>query len=130
MEKSTLNGSCAQSVRLSAVSVLAAVMLVGAVAGCASVDPTDPSHFTNVLVRNDTPSAVQFIQCDTSCGTLHDRQTIPAGASVVINISNEGIKVGYLVARPDDKKLGCVYMKYEHVKHQPTVLVSSMTRCE
>jgi len=111
--------------------MLATTILVGAVSsGCASVDPTDPSHFTNVLVRNDTPSAVQFIQCDTSCGTLHEREAITAGGSTIINISNEGIKVGYLVAHPDGKKLGCVYMKYKHVKHQPTVLISSMTRCE
>jgi len=130
MEKSTLSGDRARPGRLSAGSVLAAVMLVGAVAGCASVDPTDPSHFTNVLVHNDTRSAVQFIQCDTSCGTLHERGTIPAGGSTIINISNEGIKIGYLVERPDGKRLGCVYMKYEHVKHQPTVLISSMTRCE
>jgi hypothetical protein len=100
------------------------------ISGCASVDPTDSSHFTNALVRNDTASAVQFIQCDTSCGTLHERRTIPAGGTTVINVSNEGIKVGYLVARPDGRKLGCVYMRYEHVKHEPTVLVSSLTRCE
>lgn len=133
MEKSTSNGDRAKPARLSAVSVLATAALVGAVAvssGCASVDPTDPSHFINVLVRNDTPSPVQFIQCDTSCGTLHEREAITAGGSTIINISNEGIKVGYLVERQDGKKLGCVYMKYEHVKHEPTVLVSSMTRCE
>jgi hypothetical protein len=110
--------------------MLAAVMLLGAGAGCASVDPTDSSHFTDVLVRNDTPSTVQFIQCDTSCGTLHERRTVPADGSTVINVSNEGIQVGYLVARPDGKRLGCLYMKYEHIKHEPTVLVSSMTRCE
>jgi hypothetical protein len=96
----------------------------------ASVDPTDPSHFTNVLVRNDTTSDVQFIQCDTSCGTLHERRTIPADGSTVVNVSNEGIKVGYVVARSDGRKLGCVYMRYERIKHEPTVLVSSMTRCE
>jgi hypothetical protein len=108
-----------------------AVALMGAVeSGCASVDPTDASHFTNALVRNDTASAVQFIQCDTSCGTLHERRTIPAGGTTVVNVSNEGIKVGYLVARPDDRKLGCVYMRYKHVKHEPTVFLSSLTRCE
>lgn len=94
------------------------------------MDPTDPSHFTNVLVRNDTASAVQFIECDTSCGTLHERSTVPAGATTIINIDNEGANIGYLVERPDGKKLGCVYMKYEHVKHEPTVLVSSTTKCK
>jgi hypothetical protein len=110
---------------------LAATGLVGAVlSGCASVDPTDPSHFTNVIVRNDTASDVQFIQCDTSCGTLHERRTIPTDESTVVNVPNEGIKVGYVVARLDGRRLGCLYMHYEHVSHEPTVLVSSMTRCD
>lgn len=131
MVKSTLNGDHARAAGLRVLPKLAATALMGAtLSGCASVDPTDPSHFTNVLVRNDTTSAVQFIQCDTSCGTLHERRTIPAGGSTVVNVSNEGIKVGYVVARPERRKLGCVYMKYEHVKYEPTVLVSSMTRCE
>jgi hypothetical protein len=113
-----------------ALTLVALAGALGSVAGCSSVDPTDPSHFTNVLVRNDTASAVQFIQCDTSCGTPNTRETIPARGSTIINISNEGINIGYLVAQPDGKKLGCVYMKYERVKHPPTVLVSSMTKCK
>jgi hypothetical protein len=110
---------------------LMTVALMGAVtSGCASVDPTDSSHFTNALVRHDTASAVQLIQCGTSCGTLHERRMIPAGGTTVINVSNEGIKVGYLVARPGGRKLGCVYMTYQHVQHEPTVLVSSLKACE
>jgi hypothetical protein len=128
MVRSTLNGDRAWARWIAA---LATVALAGTVvSGCASVDPTDPSHFTNALVRNDTASAVQFIQCDTSCDTLHDRTTIPVGGTTVINVSNEGIKVGYLVARPDGRKLGCIYMRYEHVKPEPIVLVSSLARCE
>lgn len=87
-----------------------------AVSGCDSVDPTASSHFTNVLVRNNTASAVEFVQCDTTCGTLHDRQTIASGATTIVNVSNEGIKVGYVVARPRGPKLGCVYMKCGEVK--------------
>jgi hypothetical protein len=113
-----------------ALTLVALAGALASVAGCSSVDPTDPSHSTDVLVRNDTASVVQFIQCDTSCGTLHDRETIPARGSTTINISNEGINIGYLVEQPDGTKLGCVYMKYEHVKHPPTVLVSSMTKCK
>jgi hypothetical protein len=131
MVKSTLNGDRARAAGVRALPKLAAMASVGAIlSGCASVDPTDPSHFTNVLVRNDTASDIQFIQCDTSCATLHEGRTVTAGGSTVVNVSNEGIKVGYVVARPDGRKLGCVYMQYEHVKHEPTVLVSSMTRCE
>jgi hypothetical protein len=131
MVKSILNGDRAWAACLRVLPKLAATALVGAIlSGCASVDPTDPSHFTNVLVRNDTASDVEFIQCDTSCGTLHERRTIPASGSTVVNVSNEGIKVGYVVARPDGRRLGCVYMQYEHVKYEPTMLVSSMTSCE
>ncbi len=130
MVKLTLNGDRAWT-RRGTLAAFVTVALIGAVmSGCASVDPTDSSHFTYALVRNDTAAAVQFIQCDTSCGTLHERRTMPAGGTTVIHVSNEGIKVGYLVARPDGRKLGCVYMRYDNVKHEPTVLVSSLTRCE
>jgi len=97
--------------------------------GCASIDQTDPSHFVDVQVHNDRPTAVQLIQCDTSCDTLHDRQTMSAGASSTINVSNEGIEIGYLVENPAGRKLGCIYMKYENVKQPPVVPVSSMTQC-
>jgi hypothetical protein len=109
-----------------AISLLAAAVLA---VGCASVDPTDPSHFTNVLVHNNTASAVQFIQCDTSCGTLHDREAIPAGGSTTINISNEGIPIGYLVERPSGLKLGCLYMRFDHVRTTSVVKISSLGRC-
>jgi hypothetical protein len=105
------------------------LVLVAVATGCASVDPTDPSHFVDVLVRNDSSSAVQLVQCDTSCRTLHDRTTLPALGTTIINISNEGINVGYLVERLDGRKVGCLYMKYEHVKRRPTVPLSAMTRC-
>jgi hypothetical protein len=130
MAKLTLNGDGA-SVKSKVLLMLAAAGVMAVVAsGCASVDPTDPSHFTDVLVRNDTPSPVQFVQCDTSCGTLHEHRGIPLGGSTVVNVSNEGITVGYLVAQPDGWKLGCVYMRYEHVKREPTIYVSSMSRCQ
>jgi hypothetical protein len=131
MVKLTLNGDRVVAASTSVLPKLAATVLVSAaLSACASVDPTDPSHSTHVLVRNDTASDVQLIQCDTSCGTLHERRTIPAHGSTVVKVSNEGIKVGYVVARLDGRKLGCVYMHYEGVKYEPTVLVSSMTRCE
>jgi hypothetical protein len=128
MERLTLGG---KRVRLPmALVLLMFLAMAGSVlGGCASIDPTDPSHFVDVQVHNDRPTAVQLIQCDTSCDTLHDRQTISAGASSTINVSNEGIEIGYLVENPAGRKLGCIYMKYENVKKRPVVSVSSMTQC-
>jgi hypothetical protein len=127
-----VNGDAVRAARVRVpLPKLAATVWVGCtLSGCASVDPTDPSHFTNMLVRNDRASDVQFIQCGASCRTLHERTTIPAGESTVVNVSNEGMRVGYVVARPDGRQLGCVYMRYERVNHEPTVLVSSLTRCD
>ena len=100
-----------------------------AIAGCAGVDPTDPRHFTNVVVRNDTASAVSLVQCDVSCDTLHERRQIASGASTVINVSNEGINVGYVVERPSRSKLGCLYMRFNHVREEPRVAISSLRNC-
>jgi hypothetical protein len=101
---------------------------VGA-AGCASVDPTDPSHFTNVVVQNDTASSVWLVQCDVSCGTLHDRTRIRAGASTSVGVSNEGIQAGYVVERPSGSKLGCLYMRFNHVRGEHRVAISSLRAC-
>jgi hypothetical protein len=46
-----------------------------------------------------------------------------------MNVSNEGIEIGYLVEDPADRKLGCIYMEYENVKQPPVIPVSSMTQC-
>ena len=103
--------------------------IVALALGCSSVDPTDPSHFTDVLIHNDTPSAVQLVQCDNSCAMLHDRQTVPAGASAIVNVSNEDIRVGYVVERASGARLGCLYMHFNGVRTRPTVEVSTFGRC-
>jgi hypothetical protein len=99
------------------------------VSGCASVDPTDPSHFTDVIVRNDTPRGVVIVQCDTSCDVLHDRTAIPAQRATTANVSNEGITVGYAVEQPTGRRLGCLYMRFNGVRRPPVVKVSSLERC-
>jgi hypothetical protein len=104
------------------------VVSVLVVSGC-SVDPTDPSHFTDAVVRNDTPSPVVIVQCDTSCDTLHDRSAVPSHGALTINVSNEAITVGYAVERPSGRRLGCLYMNFDHVQKTPVVEVSSMQRC-
>lgn len=112
------------------IAAIASVAVMGViVGGCASVDPTDPSHFVDVQVRNDTALTVELIQCDTSCSTLHDRQTLPPGANTRINVSNEGIEVGYAVESLSGKRLGCIYVDNDHVKHPATLTISSMTDC-
>lgn len=105
------------------------LIAVSAAAGCASVDPTDPSHYTNVLVVNDTSSAVVLVQCDVSCATLHERTALPAGASTVVNVSNQGIKAGYVVESSSGSTLGCLYMRFTHAQTEPAVAISSLRTC-
>jgi hypothetical protein len=128
--------------------VAVAAILSVFVSGCGSGHPSSSSHPANgntatnagaqanpspyilVGVRNDTPSAVQFNQCEATCSVLHERRTIAAGGSTLVPGLNEGTQFSYAVESPAGKRLGCVYMKYEHVKLQPAVLVSSMTACK
>jgi hypothetical protein len=60
-----------QKVRLglliAAPGTLAALLVVGemygAAVGCGSVDPTDPSNYSDVTMRNDTPGMVVVDEC-------------------------------------------------------------------
>ena len=106
-------------------------------AGCGSAEhaatspPASPSGLFLIGVHNDTPSTVKFLQCTTtSCAKTHERRTIAAGASTTVLGSNLGIRFGYLVEDTAGRRLGCVYMKFDHVKLQPTVPISSMESCE
>jgi len=108
------------------------VLMVGAcvsLAGCSSIDPTDPSHFTDVLIRNDTSNSVEIVQCDVSCAVLHDRATVGPHGGLEVSLSNEGIEVGYLVERPNGERLGCIYMDYDGVEQTPEVFVSHVVKC-
>lgn len=111
---------------IATTSFLALLLLA---TGCASVDPTDPNHFTDVLVRNDTPASVVIVQCGTSCDSLYDRTTVDSAHTATVNVSNEGIAVGYLVERPSGTKLGCLYMRFNGVRRTPVVNISSLGRC-
>jgi hypothetical protein len=118
--------------RIPAAGAVTAAMFLASLTvatGCASIDPTDLSHFTDVLVRNDTASAVQLIQCGSTCATLHDREQLPAGASTTIRASHEGFTVGYLIEQPSGAKLGCLYMRFSHTTTTAVVNVSSLTTC-
>jgi hypothetical protein len=109
-----------------AVSLLAMVVLA---TGCTSVDPTDPSHFTDIVVRNDTPTRLVIVQCDTSCDVLHERTSVASGRATTINESNEGITIGYVIERPSGLTLGCLYMRFNHVRQTPVVNITSLSRC-
>jgi hypothetical protein len=131
MAKLTLGGEQLRQlgswpIALAGIAALAMAVVLG---GCGSVDPTDPSHFVDVPVHNDLSFPVRLIQCDTSCDTLHDRQTLAASASTTLNISNEGISVGYLVESRTGHRLGCIYLEYEQSEDPAAVPISSMTQC-
>jgi alkyl hydroperoxide reductase subunit AhpF len=69
------------------------------------------------------------VQCDTSCDVLHDRTSVAAGDSATVNVSNEGIRVGYLVERESGKPIGCIYEKFNGVHSTPTMRVSTAQKC-
>jgi hypothetical protein len=117
---------------------VAAAMLSLALAGCGSSGPsgssaparTSASAFVLITVRTDTPAPVVFIQCKATCNELHEHRPIAAGSSTRILGLNEGRPFADLVESATGKRLGCVYMKFDHVKAPPVVLVSSMTSCK
>ncbi len=116
----------------------AAVMLSAVLAACGSsakqADTTTPgpskSPFVIVPIKNDTSATVHFIQCKATCAELHERRTIAAGQMDSILGSNENLRFAYLVEDAAGKRIGCVYMQFNHVKAPPVVLVSSMKPCE
>jgi hypothetical protein len=120
---------CERSLRSKCTRTVCALCVAVLLAGCTSVDQTDPSHFTNVSIRNDTHQPVAVVQCDTSCQVLHERTTIDSGHEATVNVSNEGITVGYAVERPSGLKLGCLYMRFNGVHETPIVNVTSLRRC-
>jgi hypothetical protein len=105
------------------------LLVVAPVAGCGSLDPTDPSNFNNVTVKNDTGERVILIQCDTTCKTLHDRTTLEPGNVTVISVSNENISVGYVVAKPSGQRLGCLYFRYSKPQKNLHAMTSEVVRC-
>jgi hypothetical protein len=54
---------------------------------------------------------------------------LPPGQATDLNVSAEGIKVGYVVSDPAGHRLGCLYFDYNG--HQPSRHrdVSAMVRC-
>lgn len=121
----------------------AALTVSLALCGCGSGGSTSSSHETTstvakvgqsrfilIGVRNDTSAAVSFDQCQSTCGTLHEHRPIAAGSSITILGLNDGTPFADVVESAAGKRLGCVYMKYDHVSGRPVVLVSSMTACK
>jgi len=114
----------------------AASALVLVLSGCGSSHSSTrtaaakASPYVLLAVRNDTPSAVRFLQCLATCSQLHERQTIAAGGRTAVIVQNDGTRFGYLVEDAAGRRLGCIYRKFEAITRQPTVLISSMGACE
>ena len=98
--------------------------------GCASVDPTDPSHFNKVTIQNDTQDSVELIQCGSSCSELHDRTTLQSGGGTTVRVSHEGFTVSYLITSPSGKIVGCLYFHYDKPQADLRAFVSEAVRCE
>ncbi len=119
--------------------VLSLAALSVVLAGCGSSSSSKPtttvakagqSNFILLTVRNDTPSAVWFDQCQGTCNKLHEHRWIPAGHINLILGINDGTQFADLVTNAAGKRLGCIYMKFDHVEARPVVLISSMTACK
>lgn len=105
------------------------LLVVAPIAGCGSVNPTDPSNFHNVTVKNDAREKVILIQCDTTCRTLHERTTLEPGNVTVLSVSDENISVGYVVAKPSGQRLGCLYFRYTKPQKNLHAVTSEAVPC-
>ena len=124
-----------RAARLTAVALTASALLAGC--GSSSEKPattagsgTSNKPYVLITVMNDTPSTVEFIQCEKTCAELHERRTIPAGGSNSILGQNDNVPFNYLVKDMSGKRLGCVRMQFDHVSEAKPVHISSMTACK
>jgi hypothetical protein len=91
---------------------------------------TGKNPYLLISIKNDTSATVHFIQCKATCAELHERRTLPAGGTNSILGSNENLPFTYLVEDEAGKRIGCVYMQFDHLKSAPPVLISSMKPCK
>src|ERR1700685_3840257 len=91
------------------IGLLAALAMV-LLTGCGSVysiDPTDTVNFNKVTVLNNLKTKVVLTQCAPGCKVWHDSTSLLPTETTVLNVSNEGFTVIYLVAIPTGRRLGC-----------------------
>lgn len=108
------------------VAILVAAVVAGAVFHV-SVDPTE-STFA-VTLHNDTPNAVLLKQCDTDCGSFHERDQLPPGGSVRVNTSSDNVANWWAVTDDGGKTSGCLPLRYDHKVDGLVVNVSEQTTC-
>jgi hypothetical protein len=106
--------------------VLVATFLVLAEAvGPGSVDPTDPSNFSEATVVNDRGDPVRVMQCDANCATIHDIYELPPGDSMSLNVA-WGFPVGYYVVSENGPSLGCLRFDFPRRETSIVVLISTI----
>ena len=114
-----------------AVAALGVALLVAAVVAEAvfhvSIDPTE-STFA-VTLHNDTANAVLLKQCDADCGSFHERDRLPPGASVRVNTSSDDVANWWAVTDAGGKTSGCLPLRYDHKVDGLVVNVSEQTAC-
>jgi hypothetical protein len=94
--------------------------------GPGSVDPTDPSNFSEVTIFNDRDVPIRLMQCDTFCSEIHDVYELPPGASTSLSVA-WGFPVGYYVLTNNGLPLGC--LRFDFPRRETSVVVlTSMVR--
>jgi hypothetical protein len=110
---------------ISTFVLVAALLLIADAGGPGSVDPTDPSNFSEVTVVNDLTAPVRLMQCDTSCATIHDIYELLPDTSKSLSVA-WGFPVGYYVASEIGQSLGCLRFYFPHRVTSVVVLVSTI----
>ena len=81
------------------IGLLAAMALLS---GCQEMPDVVP-----VTIRNDEAVTVTVEQCDVRCNEIHRTETLPPGATVMVNTSTGG-DPNYWIVLVGGRNVGCV----------------------
>lgn len=104
-------------------------LVLTALAGCDSIDPTDQSFY--ITFRNDTGRPVQLRLCSNSSCTHFDySDRWESGEEGQYNISDRGYLTRWRVSDPrTDRVLGCLPLSFDQKYKRVVVRVSQMVPC-
>ena len=110
-------------------SLLSAAALVGTVAGCHSIDPTEQSF--GITFANDTGRAIHLKLCSNDPCTHFDYSDgWKIGENAQENISDRELLTRWLVQDDRTKKtLGCLPLMFDQKYSGVVVKLSQMVKC-
>lgn len=109
--------------------VAAALLAVGALAGCDSIDPTSQSF--GITFRNDTGRNVHLKLCsDSRCQQFDYSHSWKVGQSAEENISDRDLLTRWLVQQDSNGQvLGCLPLQFDQKYEDVVVRVSQAVPC-